>query len=330
MRLRQLCLAGLLGSLLTTAAAEGYALKTVEPGESLGIIAERYNVSTETLMSYNDLPNSLIHPGLVLKIPYIAGTGGVAETAPTPPPGFRTHTLQPGETLSAVIDRFGITLDALVGANPDLSSLDLLPAGIELLIPPREGLVITLEAGDDLMELIAHYGADPIAVARANDIRGPGDLQPGRMLFFPGVAPTYALERLAQVREQENRYIWPLHGRITSYYGRRNLGMGTSNFHRGIDIAAPSGTTITAARSGTVTFAGWSTSGYGNLVKIRHAGGDETWYAHHSRILVSVGQYVRQGEPIALVGSTGISTGPHLHFELYEAGRAVDPLTHLR
>jgi murein DD-endopeptidase MepM/ murein hydrolase activator NlpD len=150
------------------------------------------------------------------------------------------------------------------------------------------------------------------------------------MLFLPGVEPQAALERLARVREEENRYIWPLHGRITSYFGRRNLGMGTSSFHRGVDVAAPTGTPIVAARSGTVVFAGWSTSGYGYLVRIRHQGGDETWYGHHSSVLVSVGESVRQGETIGLVGSTGISTGPHLHFELHEGGSAVDPLGHLR
>ena len=106
--------------------------------------------------------------------------------------------------------------------------------------------------------------------------------------------------------------------------------MGTSSFHRGIDVAAPWGTPVVAARSGTVTFAGWSTQGYGNLIKVRHAGNDETWYAHFSSVAVNVGQQVRQGQTIGYVGSTGLSTGPHLHFELYEAGRAVDPLSLLR
>jgi murein DD-endopeptidase MepM/ murein hydrolase activator NlpD len=106
--------------------------------------------------------------------------------------------------------------------------------------------------------------------------------------------------------------------------------MGTAAFHRGLDIAAPTGSTIVAARSGTVTFAGWSDRGYGNLVKVRHAGGAETWYAHASRILVRVGQSVSQGDPIALVGSTGLSTGPHLHLELHVGGIAIDPLGELR
>jgi murein DD-endopeptidase MepM/ murein hydrolase activator NlpD len=149
------------------------------------------------------------------------------------------------------------------------------------------------------------------------------------MVFLPNVKPTESLERLAKVREEENRYVWPIHGRITSYYGRRNLGMGTSSFHSAIDVAAPMGTPVAASRSGTVIYAGWSNRGYGNLIKIQHAGGAETWYAHNSKILVSVGQYVKQGEIISRVGTTGLSTGPHLHFELHEGGKAIDPLSYL-
>jgi len=284
----------------------------------------------EGLLEANGRSDHLIRPGDVLRVPLQEASGGLVEPAPEPPAGFRRHTLASGETLSGLIGRYGITLKALVGANPDLSSLDRLPVGVELLIPPGEGLLVTLEYGVALTDLIEAYGADPVAVARINRIRSPLDVRPGMLLFLPDVEPTTALQRLAAVRELENTYVWPLHGRLTSYFGRRNLGMGTAAFHRGLDIAAPTGSTIVAARSGTVTFAGWSDRGYGNLVKIRHAGGAETWYAHASRILVRVGQGVSQGDPIALVGSTGLSTGPHLHLELHVGGIAIDPLAELR
>ena len=315
---------------LAVGAAQGYAIVVVQPGDALGSIAQRYGIGVEALSEANGLGGNLIRPGDVLHVPLQESRGGLAEPAPAPPAGFRRHTLAAGETLSSVTTLYGISIAALVGANPDLSSLDRLPVGVELLIPPGEGLLVTLEYGVDLMDLLAAYDADPIAVARANQIRSPLDLRPGMLLFLPGVEPTAALERLAAVRELENTYIWPLHGRLTSYFGRRNLGLGTSTFHRGLDIAAPTGSTIVAARSGTVTYAGWSSQGYGNLVKIRHAAGAETWYAHASRILVRVGQSVSQGDPIALVGSTGISTGPHLHLELHVRGVAIDPLAELR
>lgn len=310
--------------------AGGYALKIVVPGDSLGRIAERYNTSVDMLMNYNALTSEVLQPGDIVKVPYIDATGGAAEAAPKPPAGFKTHTLQEGETFSDVVSRYGLTTEALVGANPDISSLDTLPAGIELLIPPSAGLVITLQRGENVKELLETYNVPILEFMQVNNIQSPLELRAGKLLFLPGVRPQAALDRLAKVREEENRYLWPVHGRITSYFGRRNLGMGTASFHRAIDIAVPIGTPITAARSGTVTYADWSNRGYGNLVKIQHQGGDETWYAHQSEILVGVGQYVKQGETIGLSGSTGISTGPHLHFELHENGTAVDPLAYLK
>ena len=312
------------------ASASAYAVRIVQAGESLGYIAERYGVAVDVLMEFNGLESSDIYPGDELLIPYLEATGGVAETAPAPPKGFATHTLQTGESLSTVAGRYGLDVEDVVGANPDISSLDMLPAGIELLIPPEPGLVVTLQPGENLRELIRIYGLSPLKVMEANDFQSPADIRPGVMVFLPDVPPTRALERLALVREAENRYVWPVHGRITSYFGRRNLGMGTAGFHRAIDVAAPQGTPVVAARSGTVIYAGWSDQGYGNLVKLRHAGGDESWYAHHSDLSVSEGEYVRQGDMIGLVGSTGLSTGPHLHFEVYEAGVPVDPLSYLR
>lgn len=308
--------------------AGGYALFTVRPGDTLGGIADRYGLPLEALLEANGRAGTVVHPGEVLRIPLGEATGGVAEPAPEPPPGFGRHVLSEGETLSEITARYGIDLAALVGANPDLSSLDRLPVGVELLIPPGHGLLVTWQPGLDLGEVLREHGADPVDVLRANRIHAPGDMRPGMLLWLPEVEPTTALERLAKVRELENRYVWPVHGRITSYFGRRNLGLGTSSFHRGLDVAAPTGTAIVASRSGTVAFAGWSGS-YGYLVRVRHAGGDETWYAHQSRILVNVGQWVDQSQVIGRVGSTGLSTGPHVHFEIRRHGTSLDPLGEL-
>lgn len=319
----------LIGLSASVGWAGGYAIRVVQLGDSLGAIAQLYHLPVDTLLNYNGLTSEVLQPGDVLKIPYGEATGGVAEVAPKPPPGFATHTLKEGESLSTLASRYGLTLEALIGANPDLSSLDRLPAGIELLVPPSAGLVVTLAEGERLTEILEAYGVSPLSVVKANNLTSPSDLAPGTLLFLPGVKPEAALARLAQVREEENTYLWPLHGRITSYFGRRNLGLGTASFHRAIDIAAPFGTPITAARRGVVVYAGWSDQGYGNLVKLSHAGGAETWYAHFSKIGVAVGQAVKQGDMLGLVGSTGLSTGPHLHFEVHDDGQAVDPMSYL-
>jgi murein DD-endopeptidase MepM/ murein hydrolase activator NlpD len=118
-------------------------------------------------------------------------------------------------------------------------------------------------------------------------------------------------------------YIWPAAGPVTSTFGWR-----WGRMHEGIDIAAPSGTPIRSAAGGTVIYAGWL-GGYGNLVVVDHGGGVSTAYAHMSSIASGNGQGVAQGQVIGYVGSTGHSTGPHLHFEVRINGQAVDPLGYL-
>ncbi len=118
-------------------------------------------------------------------------------------------------------------------------------------------------------------------------------------------------------------FIWPVNGAVVSGYGLR-----WGRLHEGIDIAASTGTSIWAAAAGTVIYAGWL-GGYGNLVVVDHGNGLSTAYAHASAILVAVGQTVSQGETLSLVGSTGNSSGPHLHFEVRVNGVAVDPLLYL-
>ncbi len=122
-----------------------------------------------------------------------------------------------------------------------------------------------------------------------------------------------------------SNFVWPAQGLLSSGFGWR-----WGRLHQGIDIAAPVGTPIWAAASGIVDFAGWNNGGYGNLVDIRHANGAITRYAHLSAIYVKRGQSVNQSQVIAAMGSTGFSTGPHLHFEIRPNGRsAMNPMTFL-
>ena len=127
-----------------------------------------------------------------------------------------------------------------------------------------------------------------------------------------------------------SKFMWPVAGRFVSGFGTRfHPILGYKRMHSGIDIAAPSGTLVKAADGGEIIQAGYD-GGYGNSVIIYHGGGFATWYAHLSRILVSVGQTVGRGEVIGLVGATGLATGPHLHFEVRINGAAQNPLGYLQ
>ncbi|HSM83183.1 MAG TPA: peptidoglycan DD-metalloendopeptidase family protein [Nodosilinea sp.] len=134
-----------------------------------------------------------------------------------------------------------------------------------------------------------------------------------------------ASEFLPEAPALSNGYVWPTRGTLTSGYGWR-----WGRMHRGVDIAGPVGTPIVAAASGVVVRSGWNSGGYGNLVDVRHPDGSMTRYAHNSRLLVRQGEQVRQGQQIAEMGSTGYSTGPHLHFEVHlPSSGTVNPMAYL-
>jgi murein DD-endopeptidase MepM/ murein hydrolase activator NlpD len=122
--------------------------------------------------------------------------------------------------------------------------------------------------------------------------------------------------------------VWPTRGQITTYYGE--VGRLSPRGHSGLDIAAPEGTSVLAADDGEVLKAYWNHDGYGGLVIIGHPSGYETWYGHLDSFDVEVGEQVKRGEEIASMGSTGFSTGPHLHFEVRQDGQVVDPLEFLK
>ena len=125
-------------------------------------------------------------------------------------------------------------------------------------------------------------------------------------------------------------YVKPINGgRLTSNFGKRAAPKkGASTYHKGVDWATPTGTPVYASCGGTVAKAGWG-SGYGYVVYINHEDGRQTRYGHLSKVLVSAGQKVKQGDKIALSGNTGVSTGPHLHFEILINGSQVNPLKYL-
>jgi len=203
-------------------------------------------------------------------------------------------------------------------------------------LPSRSDAVLSVEElqeramepkTDAFAERAAEIPAEPSVVAAAplgSESYAPL-LEPivGRMVS-PELPPLPAAD--AFLPEGSNLfagYAWPARGVLTSGYGPR-----WGRMHRGIDIAAPVGTPIYAAAPGVIEFAGWNSGGYGYMVDIRHPDGSMTRYAHNSRLLVQRGQEVAQGEQISEMGSTGYSTGPHLHFEIHLPSRgAVNPMT---
>ncbi|MCT7955623.1 peptidoglycan DD-metalloendopeptidase family protein [Laspinema palackyanum] len=186
---------------------------------------------------------------------------------------------------------------------------------LSALLPPRPVTPTLSEASPDPLE-------DSISL-RLETLRGRIQSTPSLVPELPPLAA--AGSYLPEPGELFQGYMWPARGVFTSGFGMR-----WGRMHKGIDIAGPIGTPIMAAGTGIVTFAGWNSGGYGNLVEIEHPDGSLTRYAHNHRILVSAGQSVIQGQLIAEMGSTGNSTGPHLHFELYPPGTdAADPLAYL-
>ncbi|NEQ32963.1 MAG: peptidoglycan DD-metalloendopeptidase family protein [Leptolyngbya sp. SIO4C5] len=147
----------------------------------------------------------------------------------------------------------------------------------------------------------------------------------GRVVSPAMPALPAADEFLPEAPNHFNGYAWPTTGVLTSGYGWR-----WGRMHRGVDVAGPVGTPIMAAAPGVVERSGWNSGGYGNLVEIRHPDGSMTRYAHNSRLIVAAGQQVAQGQQIAEMGSTGYSTGPHLHFEIHLPGQGtVNPMAYL-
>jgi murein DD-endopeptidase MepM/ murein hydrolase activator NlpD len=181
-------------------------------------------------------------------------------------------------------------------------------------------VVASLLALFALAPLVAAQTGGPLLVATASDAARERHAQ----------AQADVLARVAElalrIEPAGVGFIRPVAGPVSSAYGWRDLFVSGSRFHGGVDIAADTGTPVAASRGGRVSFAGWS-GVYGYAVFLDHEEGWQTRYAHLSRIDVRVGDLLRQGAVIGAVGSTGLSTGPHLHFEVRYDGRALDPLT---
>lgn len=278
---------------------------TIQDGDSLWSISQRHGVAMEALAAENRLAlTAPLRLGTVLTIPSAA-----AATAPSLP-----AQTKPAQTKPARVTRPARTRTA--------------------------GGTVThvVQSGETLWDIAKEYETSVEALADINDLDDSDRIKPGqRLAVSGGSVPRY--RQIPRVASRPARPVepepdesmlkrgeglsWPSRGTLTSRFGWRYR-----RHHDGIDVAAPWGTPIQAARDGTVVFVGWH-GGYGKVVFVSHGDGVVTVYGHASKLLVKIGDQVKQGQVIANVGCTGVCTGSHLHFEVRIDGQAVDPLKFL-
>jgi murein DD-endopeptidase MepM/ murein hydrolase activator NlpD len=254
--------------------------------------------------------------------------------------GIITYTVQPGDNVETIAQRFGVLPTTVVWSNNEVEeNPDLLRVGQELLILPVDGILYTVKANDTLSGIAERFKvkAEDIIRSPLNNLADGTNLIPGMRLVIPGgvkpFVPKVVQPQVVSRPAPGRRYVgpapsffasgafaWPTRGYISQYF---------RTYHRGLDIANAIGTPIAASDGGYVTFAGWSNIGYGYMVQIDHGNGFSTLYAHLSQWYVSPGQSVARGQIIGAMGSTGNSTGPHLHFEIRYGGVPQNPLLYL-
>jgi len=301
----------------------GVRAYVVRSGDTVESIARRFDLTILGLVSANPGLQSLdrLDVGSTLYIP-------------TGEPGLLLQ-LRKGETIHDLAQRFGLSVNEVAKANGLDSPTDV-RAG-DLILLPRVQARATYQRLLQIQE--AERKAREEEARRLAEQRRKQEEARQKQLAEQRRLQAQSRARLQQQTQSQPRlrpanavvaaagYRWPISNfTITTYFGRRGV---FQRFHTGIDLAAPIGTPIYAARAGQVDTAGWSRYGYGLHVIINHGGAQETLYAHMSRIVVRPGQWVDRGDLIGYVGSTGWSTGPHLHFEVRVGGVARNPLAYL-
>lgn len=264
-----------------------------------------------------------------------------------------TYTVQKGDTIFGIADKFGLKPETILLSNRyTLSGLpENLQPGTVLQIPPMDGVIYQWETGNGLNGVAKFYGVDPQVIvdwpgnnldpATLGDWSLP-NITAGTMIFIPGgyaevpdwlpqvsrdkaaVATSFGEGYCGEVNgiSGTGSFVWPTTATYLS-------GYDYSSIHHGIDIAGSIGNPVYASDSGVVVYAGWNSSGYGNLIIVDHDNGWQTVYGHLDQILVNCGQSVDQGSEIGLLGTTGNSSGPHLHFEIRKDGGYVNPWNYL-
>jgi murein DD-endopeptidase MepM/ murein hydrolase activator NlpD len=234
------------------------------------------------------------------------------------------YRAQPGDTLSKISSRFRLNLDTIVSWNGIRDGRGI-AAGTVLDLPNADGLKYVVRRGDTLQGIARSWGVDFNGVLDWNRLSS-SVIPVGQELFLPGARMNpNELNRILG-----NLFMYPVQGRISSYFGERaDPFTGVPNYHNGIDIVNRPGTPVLAAMAGTVADVGFNYN-YGNYVILKHSGQYQTLYGHLTRAIVGRGQKLQQGESLGELGSTGYSTGPHVHFSIFHNGVPVDPLRFLK
>ena len=326
---------------------------TVKPGATLSSIAETYGISAEDIARANELKDRhKLREGQVLYIPDNADKvletlhyvrflreQKLAERKQASPIKVTAYVVQNGDTLWSIANAFDLDVNSLFGSNK-LNDVNVLKPGKTIRVPNQDGIFVKLKKNDTLKKLANEYNIFVSAIAAANGFNEDAALSSGAEIFLPGAKAIAFVDsergksavsgNAGRVERTVRGFGWPVIGQISSSFGwRRDPFNGGRDYHTGVDIRAPRGRTIVAAAAGQVVYSGWM-SGYGKTVVVNHPGGATTLYAHCSSTNVRSGQQVRRGQAIAGVGSTGRSTGNHLHFEIRRNGSPVNPLKLMR
>jgi LysM repeat protein len=236
-------------------------------------------------------------------------------------PEILTYQVQEGDSLWSIASQFGLDVDTLRWSNPDLErNPDMLGTGMELAILPVAGAYHTVQAGETLSGIAREYGVAELDILNypLNGLQDPDHLREGQQL----VIPHGRKEQFRPIPDAaaDSPFAWPLVGSITQ---------GFSEAHRAIDVGAPYAAPVYAGREGKVVRSGWARTGYGYTVIIEHGEGLQSLYSHMKGQWVATGEWVTRGQLIGEVGSTGNSSGPHVHFEVRVNGEQVNPLGYL-
>jgi murein DD-endopeptidase MepM/ murein hydrolase activator NlpD len=237
---------------------------------------------------------------------------------------FSSYTIEKGDMIGNIAKMTGLNSDTIISVN-NIKNTRLIQIGLVLKIPNQDGIYYSVKTGDTLESIAEKYETTALHISTANELFSD-TLTPNISLFVPG-------GKLDWINRQEingDLFIWPVSGYVSSAYGYRIAPFaGTRQFHSGIDIAAPMGSPLKAAMSGRVSQVGYDDS-FGNYLVITHHSGYRTFYGHMSVVRVKAGAYVATGERIGDIGSTGLSTGPHVHFTVYKNGVTVNPRSLMR